>query len=654
MNSNAPRGILLRGIVALWNTINFARRLVVNIIFFGVLLICLIGVPMLFRRVDSRATPQVVDKNTTLVIAPNGKLVEQFTNDPLSRGLSKAMHPNSDDGGEVQLRDLIQVIQAATTDPHIARIFLDLDKLQFSSYSYASLREIAEALSAFRQANKKIIAFGESFNQQQYFLASQANILTMDPMGSIELLGLENYRQFFHQALTNKLGVDMYLFRVGEYKSAAEPYILDAASVQAKQADAFWMNDIWQRYINDVAQARHITPQNLVQEINSFPEGVAASGGDISAYAIAKNWIDATMTRAQVDALVTKLAKPDPKAPHGYLAIDYGDYLDNVQLRRANQNVNAPQVAVVIASGDIRGGVQPNGAIGGESTSELLHVAQKNPKIKAVVLRVNSPGGEVFASEQIRREVMALRQAGKPVVVSMGDVAASGGYWISMNADRIFANPSTITGSIGIFGLVPNFARALDKIGIHTDGVATTSIAGAQDLTRPMDPRFSQLLQSTINKGYSDFTRNVAVARNQPLEQIQAIAQGRVWTGEQAKERGLVDAYGNMQDAIAYAAQRAKLGVKAYRVVYVEKQSSPFSQFFGYVVNNQLHAMSMQHAAVLLRLLAFLLPDTHVALPPMDETLQSFSNTTQRVTILAHCFCSLSTPAALGTAPNAQ
>src|SRR5690606_16966873 len=222
---------------------------------------------------------------------------------------------------------------------------------------------------------------------------------------------------------------------------------------------------------------------------------------------------------------------------------------------------------------------QPAGRIGGDSTAALLRQAREDKDVRAVVLRVDSPGGEVFASEKIRREVELLKDAGKPVVVSMGDLAASGGYWISMDADRIYADPSTITGSIGIFGLVPNFTRTLDRIGVHTDGVGTTRYAGAFDVTRPLDPEVGRVIQAVIDKGYAEFTGKVAQARGRTVEEIDAVARGRVWSGAQALERGLVDELGGLAEAIADAANRAELEEGKYRVRYVEKPASPFAQF---------------------------------------------------------------------------
>jgi len=294
---------------------------------------------------------------------------------------------------------------------------------------------------------------------------------------------------------------------------------------------------------------------------------------------------------------------------------------------------------VVVAAGEISGGDLPAGRIGGESTSALLRAARDDENVKSVVLRVNSPGGEVFASEQIRREVVALQAAGKPVVVSMGDLAASGGYWISMNADRIYADPSTITGSIGIFGMVPNFSRALDKIGVHTDGVGTTRFAGAFDVTRPMDPAVGQVIQTVINKGYADFTGRVADARKKPVEAVDEVARGRVWSGAQAKERGLVDAFGGLKDAVADAASRAKLGkADAYRVRYIEKAATPFAQFVSGFAGSRAGAWMLSDSGMARMMLARTMPEVDTQLRFVENAAREKGNGAP-VKALAYCFC---------------
>ncbi|WP_115572349.1 signal peptide peptidase SppA [Xanthomonas campestris] len=631
MNHPVRRNPIATFFVGLWDVMNFTRRLIFNLVFFGFLFLLLLLFVVAIARGDGT---KPLAARTTLVIAPEGTLVEQFSADPVSRSLAKAVGDKSAE--EVQLRDLVRVIEAAGKDSKIERVLLNLDKLQPSGF--ASQREVAKALQGLRASGKQIVAFSESMSQGQYLLAAQANEVYLDPMGSVLLEGLGRYRQYFREGLQDKLGVDVHLFRVGEYKSAAEPYILDAASADAKEADLFWMNDVWQRYLADVATARKLSPAQLAAGIDTLPEGVTAAGGDLAKFALQQKLVDGLKTREQVDSLLTERGVADNDADGGFRSIDFGSYLTQLQAQHSPMD-SRPQVAVVVAAGEISGGEQPAGRIGGESTAALLRQARDDEEIKAVVLRVDSPGGEVFASEQIRREVVALKQAGKPVVVSMGDLAASGGYWISMNADRIYADPSTISGSIGIFGMVPNLTRALDKIGVHTDGVGTTRFAGAFDITRPLDPAAGQVIQAVINKGYADFTGKVAQARHQSVEAIDKVARGRVWSGAQAKDHGLVDAFGGMQEAVADAASRAKLSKGKFRVRYVEKAATPFSQFMSGFAGSRLGAWMLSDSGVARALLARSLPEVDTQLRFVEDAVHDSKAGGTPVKALAYCFC---------------
>jgi protease-4 len=626
MNQIRQRGPIARFFVGLWDAMNFTRRLVFNLLFFGLLLIVL-------GAIAAGDTARPLLDRTTLVIAPEGKLVEQYSTDAASRAFAKMF---GDEGaGEVQLRDLLRAIDAATDDKRVERVLLRVDRMSFSGY--ASIREVAAALAKLRASGKQIVAFGESFDQGQYLLAAQANEVYLDPMGGLLLEGLGRYRQYYREGLQDKLGVDVHLFRVGEYKSAAEPYILDAASPESKEADLFWMNDIWQRYLGDIARVRKLTPQQLAAGIDTLPQGIEAAGGDLAKYALQQKLVDGLKTEEEVDELLADRGVPDSDADDGFREVAFDGYLKHID-RGLEAVDERPAVAVVVAEGEIAGGKQPPGSIGGESTAELLRAARDDDKVKALVLRVDSPGGEVFASEQIRREVAALKDAGKPVVVSMGDLAASGGYWISMNADRIYADPSTITGSIGIFGLIPTIPRTLEKIGVHTDGVGTTKFAGAFDITRPLDPQVGEVIQSVIDKGYRDFTGRVAQARGRSVDQIDAIARGRVWSGAQAKERGLVDQFGGLDAALADAASRAKLGKQGdYQVRYIEKMATPFERFFTRFAQNRVAGALLRDSSLAHALLARALPQSEQDLRFLDAALKPGRGAP--VKALAYCFC---------------
>src|SRR5688572_6933373 len=568
MNEVRRRGPIAGFFVWLWDAMNFTRRLVFNVLFFVLLL-------ALLYALFSGGGLKPLGERTTLVIAPEGRLVEQFSTDTLSRAVSRVLGEEQDE--EVQLRDLLRALEAARKDKRIERVYVRFDRLEPSGY--ASLREVAAALGRVRASGKQVVAFGEQYMQGQYLLAAQADEVYVDPMGGLLLEGLDRYRQYYRQGLQDKLGVDVHLFKVGEYKSAAEPYVLDAASPQAKEADLYWMNDVWQRFLADVAKARDLSAQRLAAGIDTLPEGIAAARGDLARYALQQKLVDGLKTAEEVDNLLVERGVADADAEGGFRQVSFDTYLRHIDQVPPGADPR-PQVAVVVAAGEIVGGERPPGEIGGESTAALLREARDDEQVKALVLRVDSPGGEVFASEQIRREVVALQAAGKPVVVSMGDLAASGGYWIAMNADRIYADPSTITGSIGIFGLIPTIPRALDKIGVHSDGVGTTPLAGVFDPTRPLDAGAGTLIQSVIDHGYAQFIDKVAAARGSAPEKIDGIARGRVWSGAQAKERGLVDVLGGLREAQAEAAKLAKLEPDKFDVEYVEKALSPFDQFF--------------------------------------------------------------------------
>ncbi|MGE8220486.1 MAG: signal peptide peptidase SppA [Stenotrophomonas acidaminiphila] len=627
------RNPIARFFVGLWDVMNFTRRLILNLVFFGLLFLVLIVMMVAMGKGASSA--KILQDRTTLVIAPEGRLVEQYSTDPVSRALAKAVGDNNAE--EIQLRDLIRAIEAARDDKKIERVVLELDKLQPSGF--ASMREVAAALQELRASGKQLVAFSENMNQSQYLLAAQADEVYLDPMGSLLLEGLGRYRQYFRSGLQDKLGVDVHLFKVGEYKSAAEPYVLDAASPQAKEADLFWMNDVWQRYLGDIAKARKLDAAQLAAGIDTLPEGIAAAGGDLARFALQQKLVDGLKTREEVETLLTQRGVADSDAEGGFRQIALGDYLTQVDARRSPID-HRPQVAVVVAEGEIAGGDLPAGRVGGVSTSALLRAARDDDDVKAVVLRVDSPGGEVFASEQIRREVEALKAAGKPVVVSMGDLAASGGYWISMNADRIYADESTITGSIGIFGMIPNFARSLDKIGVHTDGVGTTRFAGAFDVTRPMDPAVGRVVQSVIDKGYADFTGKVAQARDRDVDAIDEVARGRVWSGAQAKERGLVDAFGGLKAAIADAAGRAKLGEPdKYRVNYIEKAATPFAQFMTGFAGSRAGAWMLSDSSLARLMLGRTLPEMDAQLRFVEDAVKDRNGAP--VKALAYCFCGL-------------
>lgn len=561
MSRSAP-GPLLRFARAGWNAVNFTRRLVFNALFLFIGLILLVA---LFS-----GRPKLPERSA-LVIAPQGQVVEQFSADPFERALSKAMNQPLP---ETQLRDLVRALEAAATDSRIERVVIRPD--QMTGIGFAALEELARAVTEFRKSGKQLVAYADGMDQKQYYFAALADEVYLHPDGMVLLEGLSRYRAYYREALEDKLGVDVHLFRVGEYKSAAEPYILDAASPESREADLYWMNDLWRHFLADVARLRSLDADALQAGIDDFAARVESVAGDMGKLALEQKLVDGLVTQDQFRDLMVERGVEDTET-HSFRQVSMDAYLGFVDRERPAFDAR-PKVAIVVAQGEIAAGDLPPGTVGGVSTSRLLRDAREDADVKAVVLRVDSPGGGVFPSEQIRREVELIRAAGKPVVVSMGNVAASGGYWISMNADAIYAQPTTITGSIGIFGLFMTIPDTLAKVGVHVDGVATTKIAGAFDPTRPMSAEVGKTIQAIIDQGYRQFIGKVAAARETTPEAIDQVARGRVWSGTQAEARGLVDELGGLHDAVAEAARRATLPSDGYRVQYVEKTLSPFEQ----------------------------------------------------------------------------
>ncbi|SEP00240.1 protease-4 [Luteibacter sp. UNC138MFCol5.1] len=609
-------GRFMRG---LGRGINITRLVIINVIFFGIL-----GVFLLLLFLGGRGN--AVDERTVLVLAPEGALVEQYSADAFSRAAGRL---SGDGVKQVQVRDLVRAIDSAAKDDRISRIVLNPDKLQAGGF--AALREVGAALDRFRKAGKPVLVWGASMEQGQYYLAAHADKIYIDPQGGILATGLANYRLFYKDML-ERLGVQVHLFRVGKFKSAAEPFILDHASPESKEADAFWLGGLWTTWIDEVSKLRRIDAAQLRADIDGLAARVRDAKGSLAELAQEEKLVDGIATEQQFVQMLRKEGVPAGKKDQGFRQVDLSAYLADRGLSNIDLLQTGNGVAVVVAEGEITGGKQSQGTIGGDSTAALIRTVRNDRRTRALVLRVNSPGGEVYAAEQIRREVERTREAGIPVVVSMGDVAASGGYWISMNANRIYAEPNTITGSIGIFGMFFTVPDTLAKIGVKSDGVGTGPLAGAFDITRPLDPNVGVLIQSIIDKGYRDFVGNVAKARGKDFAAIDAVAQGRVWTGQQALDRGLVDRMGSLDDAIRDAAEQAGLG-KDYSVRYAEKPMGAFERFLTNIGDSPEARVAMSWG---LRL-----PSWVADLPKLAPEWALFRTAEAgKPHVYAYCFCS--------------
>jgi protease-4 len=541
-----------------WGGVTAFRMFVFNVLFLLVL-------AFLIRSL--LAGPDIVlEDDTTLVIAPVGVVVEEYTGTPVERALNEALGQQLP---ETRLRDIIRTLELAADDEQIVQVLLNTNRLL--GVSPGTMTELDAAFDRFRQSGKPVIAYGSGMTDPQFGFASMADEVWLDPDGLLIIEGLSRFRNYYADAL-ELARVDVNLFRVGEFKSAMEPYIRNDMSPADREAAEYWMGSVWQQYLEMIASNRGLPIEQLIAQTQDPAGMITAANGDPAAAALEAGWVDRLITRPEARmALAETGAADDDK---GFRQIGMDSYLS---MPRTPQLKN-DRVGIVVAAGSIVEGSQSPGMIGGDSTARLLRQAKDDDDIKAVVFRIDSGGGSAFASEIIRQEMMALREAGKPVIVSMGDVAASGGYWIAMGADEVWAYPNTITGSIGIFGFFPTFQRTLDVVGISTDGFGTTPIAGAFRPDRALPESVGTILQAVIEHGYREFIGLVAEHRDMSPEQVDGVAQGRVWSGEQARDRGLVDQLGTLEEAIDAAARMAGLSGD-YGRVYVEQKMSPFEEF---------------------------------------------------------------------------
>ncbi len=548
-----------RFIARAWGWVDGSRRFAFNLLW---LIIVIAVVVALFKGGAPDLKPQ-----TTLVLNLEGRLVEQRSGTPSER-LSKEVQGESTD--QTQLRDVLKVLEHAAKDERIAQVLLDFSG--FNGGGQASLHEVAAAIERFKASGKRVVAYSDGYDQRSYQLAARANEVYMHPMGAVLLEGFGRYRNYYKD-LFERIGVDANVVRAGKYKNFGEPYFANGPSPATIESEGYLYGALWSRYMEGVEAARKLEKGAVTTYIETLADRLVALKGNTGQLAVEAKLVDGLKERDEVRALITEKGAKDDKGT-SFRRIDLKGYLAQIKPTLPGPD---KQVAVVVAEGNIVDGTASPGTIGGDSTAALVRRAREDEQVAAVVLRVNSPGGSAFASEIIRRELELTRKAGKPVVVSMGDVAASGGYWISMSADEVIAEPSTVTGSIGVFGMLPNATKALDKISLHTGGYGTTWLVGAGDPRLPLDPRVKQAVQAAIEGIYTDFTGRAAKARNTTPEAIDAVAQGRVWTGQQALDRKLIDRVGSFQDAVASAAKKAKLeGTPTLK--YIEKERSRSEQ----------------------------------------------------------------------------
>ncbi|ELD0415336.1 signal peptide peptidase SppA [Escherichia coli] len=548
-----------------WRLLNFVREMVLNLFF---IFLVLVGVGI-WMQVSSSDTKETAGRGA-LLLDISGVIVDKPDSSQRFSKLSRQLlGASSDRLQENSLFDIVNTIRQAKDDRNITGIVMDLK--DFAGGDQPSMQYIGKALKEFRDSGKPVYAIGENYSQGQYYLASFANKIWLSPQGVVDLHGFAT-NGLYYKSLLDKLKVSTHVFRVGTYKSAVEPFIRDDMSPAAREADSRWIGELWQNYLNTVAANRQIPAQQVFPGAQGLLAGLTKTGGDTAKYALENKLVDALATNAEIEKALTKEFGWS-KADKNYRAISYYDYALKTPADTGDS------IGVVFANGAIMDGEETQGNVGGDTTAAQIRDARLDPKVKAIVLRVNSPGGSVTASEVIRAELAAARAAGKPVVVSMGGMAASGGYWISTPANYIVANPSTLTGSIGIFGVITTVENSLDSIGVHTDGVSTSPLADVS-ITKALPPEAQQMMQLSIENGYKRFITLVADARHSTPEQIDKIAQGHVWTGQDAKANGLVDSLGDFDDAVAKAAELAKL--KQWHLEYYVDEPT----FFDKVMDN--------------------------------------------------------------------
>ncbi|EAA8275654.1 signal peptide peptidase SppA [Salmonella enterica] len=538
-----------------WRLLNFVREMVLNLFF---IFLVLVGVGIWMQIGNGSNSEQTA--RGALLLDISGVIVDKpSTNHRLGALGRQLFGASSNRLQENSLFDIVNAIRQAKDDRNITGIVLDLKN--FTGADQPSMRYIGKALREFRDSGKPVFAVGENYSQGQYYLASFANKIWLSPQGQINLHGFAT-NGLYYKTLLDKLKVSTHVFRVGTYKSAVEPFIRDDMSPAAREADGRWIGELWQNYLNTVSTNRQISPQQLFPGAQAIIDGLTSVGGDTAKYALDHKLVDALLSSADVEKALTKQFGWS-KTENNYRAISYYDY----SLKTPADNGGT--IAVIFANGAIMDGEETPGNVGGDTTASQIRDARLDPKVKAIVLRVNSPGGSVNASEVIRAELAAVKAAGKPVVVSMGGMAASGGYWISTPANYIVASPSTLTGSIGIFGVINTVENSLSSIGVHSDGVSTSPLAEIS-MTKALSPEVQQMMQLSIEYGYKRFITLVAEARKRTPEQIDKIAQGHVWTGQDAKANGLVDKLGDFDDAVAKAAALAKL--KQWHLDYYQNE----------------------------------------------------------------------------------
>jgi len=512
-----------------------------------------------------------VPESGALIIAPAGVLVEQFEGDAVDRAFAAWQGVEQT---QTLVKNVTDSLEMAAYDERVKAVVLDLEGLAGGGLS--KLQVIGDAIDTFRETGKPVIAMSDGYTQAQYYLASRADEIYMHDMGMVFIDGYGYYRAFLKGAI-DKLSLDINVFRVGEYKSFVEPYLRNDMSDEDRSAARQWLEALWVAYQRDVEQARGLPEGALNDYANTAVAGLTAAGGDTAVLAMNAGLVDEFMTHQQFENYLAEIVGASDEVSGYYEGIHYRDYLAAVG-RPEDGWESDYNVAVLVASGTIVDGEASPGTIGGHSLAALIREATFDDSIDAVVLQVDSPGGSMFASEVVYDQIEVLRATGKPLVVSMSSVAASGGYYIAMPANEIWASPTTISGSIGVGAIVPTFQRTLGELGVAVDGFGTTALSGQLDPTIGLGADAKELFTLSVNQAYKTFVAKVAEARGMEFNRADDLARGRVWIGTDAQELGLIDQLGTLDDAIASAASLA--GIEdSYGVRYLDMELTPAEQF---------------------------------------------------------------------------
>jgi len=613
------RNIIFRLISSIWHGLDGVRKIlhllllvIVFLVFFGAL----------------SDAPPLLPKQAALFLQPAGPLVEQLDGNPYDRAIAELI---GDAAPQTLVQDVIDALAYAKTDDRISAVHLELSALGGGGLS--KLRRIGVALEDFKESGKPLIASADYFSQAGYHLAAHADELYMHPEGIVFIQGYGVMRSYYKEAI-DTLRLDWNVFRVGTHKSFVEPYTRMDMSPEDRESMTRLTEQLWTMYQDDVEAARGLGAGMLDDFVQNLTKHTTDAGGDIAIAAREAGLVDELLNRVELRAVLKAYAGEDSEDSSSYSSVNANDYLGQMRLLDGS-DVRDENIAIIVAAGSILNGNQPAGSIGGESTAALLREALSDDSVKAVVLRVDSPGGSVFASEVIAQEIRALQNAGKPVVASMGSVAASGGYWISVVADKVVASPATVTGSIGVFGMFPTFQRTLQAVGVATDGVGTTPWVGQLRPDREMSEPTKQLFQLMVNDTYDDFISGVADFRSMEKDAVDSVAQGQVWTGQDALKFGLIDQLGSYEDAVQAAADLGGLTEGNYGEKLIEVSLSKTEQML-------LDFLSLSKSAGIDIEKVIARPGVLESFANrLEELLASASQFNDPKGLYSHCFCEM-------------